>query len=98
MSIVVHPYTTWAGALRVCISHAPHGTTAHAGMPGVRTTMLDEPEARELLKQLTRALATPPECIDCGSTLHTVDDPSCPVANRDEVEIEVDELFEDHAD
>jgi hypothetical protein len=76
--IVAHSYLTWAGDLRVAIAHSPAGTKAINGMPGTRTTMLDESEARELLTQLQRALATPPECIDCGSTDHTVDDPRCP--------------------
>lgn len=82
--IVVHPYITWAGATRVNVCHAPHGSRAWPELPGTRTLELDESDARELLKQLTRALATPPECIDCGSTLHTVDDPSCPVSNAGE--------------
>lgn len=83
MPILVESYISGAGALRVLVNHSPSGVPLN-GNPGTRTTMLDGNEAQDLLRQLTRALAAPPECIDCGSTLHTVDDPSCPVSNAGE--------------
>lgn len=67
MPIAVESYITWAGVTRVSICHAPAGIKPLTGIPGARTTVLDVADARELLTQLTRALATPPECIDCGS-------------------------------
>lgn len=36
-------------------------------------------EAHDLALKLQHALSTPVVCIDCGSDLHTVDDPGCPM-------------------
>jgi hypothetical protein len=82
--VIVHSYITWAGATQFVVGHAAHASKAEIGGVGTRTMMLTEPEARKLHELLTRALATPPQCIDCGSTMHTVDDPSCPVSNAAE--------------
>ncbi len=82
--IAVHSYITWAREIRVVISHAPHGAKEPVdGAPGVRTTLLNEADARSLLKQLTAALEVAPECIDCGSTMHSTDDPACRVSHAD---------------
>lgn len=82
--IAVESYIAWQGTLGVVVHHAPHGRLCYNGAPGTRTIRLDESEARELLTQLTRALSTPPQCIDCGSSSHAADSPSCLVATRGE--------------
>lgn len=40
---------------------------------------LSASEARDLAVKLQLALTTPVVCLDCGSDLHTVDDPGCPM-------------------
>lgn len=85
MPIAVHSTITWAGKTIVTLAHNPSACGKPLnGWPGTRLIQLTDDDARDLLIQLSRALATPPQCIDCGSTLHTVDDPSCPVSNAGE--------------
>ena len=71
MAVTVDSWRTWAGGRRFQI------VRGHANAQ--RELVLDEDEAREIHAELGKALAaaTPP-CIDCGSVLHSVDDPGCP--------------------
>lgn len=84
--IRAHSYKSWSGKTFVQVCRSPRKGEAFNGAPGTETTVLSEAEAREMVAALTEALLVRPECIDCGSTLHTVDDPSCPVSNREESE------------
>jgi hypothetical protein len=84
--IRAHSYKSWAGKTFVQVCHSRNGREAINGDPGTLTTLLTEPEAREMVAVLTAALLVRTECVDCGSTLHTVDDPSCRVSNREESE------------
>ncbi len=73
------------------IAHSAGSVPAENGMPGVRTALLNEVEARDLLKQLTDQLAHPEErepinCIDCGSTVHRTGSVFCAEANKEEVD------------
>lgn len=87
--ITVHAYKTWQGETRVMIAHSAGSIPAENGMPGVRTTLLNEQEARDLLGQLTAGLAAPYEhgaCYDCGSELHNTGSSHCVEANKEENE------------
>ncbi len=82
--VSVHSYLTWGGELRIQVCRTP--TNVKPWMPGCKIDALDEADARALLEGLQRALAHPPECIDCGSTMHSTDDPACQVANSEDNE------------
>lgn len=69
--IHVYAYRTWQGERRVTIETVPHRP-------------LTTEEAAVLRDKLTAAIEARLECIDCGSDLHTVDDPSCHVSNAAE--------------
>ena len=84
--ITVHAYKTWQGETRGCISHSAGSLPAEHGTPGVRSTLLNEAEARSLLEQLTAGLAAPLACIDCGSSLHRTGSVFCAEANKEENE------------
>lgn len=66
--ITAHAYKTFQGETRVLIAHSFEGTECSPGMPGTRTTLLSEPEARRLLKELGRELAQveTPDADDTG--------------------------------
>lgn len=74
----VHQYRAWSGARRFQVSR-----TAEFKSDRHETWLLTEEEASQLHAELGKALAeAAPPCIDCGSELHSVDDPGCS-AQRD---------------
>lgn len=85
MPVAIHSHITWSGhaVTTIAINQSPTGKPLN-GWPGTKLIQLQEDDAKQLHALLGRALATPPQCIDCGSELHTVDDPRCPVANAGE--------------
>ncbi len=60
--IHVHAYESWSGAVYVNVAHSPKGVRALNGLPCTKVYQFDEAEAKELLKQLTVALANPIVC------------------------------------
>ncbi len=92
--ITVRAYKTFLGETRVMIAHSAGPVPAENGMPGVRTTLLNEAEARTLLDQLATGLANPysvsahqpGDCYDCGSELHRTGSVFCAEANKEEVD------------
>jgi hypothetical protein len=82
--ITVYTYIAWGGKRQFQLKLSPSGVSEPTHLMHARSTILSEADARTLLAQLTAAIASRPECIDCGSDLHTVDDPSCPVSNAAE--------------